>query len=120
MSFSPKEKWRMLWAFEWGELNTRSQPVASFNDAACPKIGTFLPIQQIRGHFQFKRFLFYFFFHKLTSVWAHVLSPRNVNLLQRRAISVFSFGNMQVITGESVGALTMHWVFRYGFTLPCK
>jgi hypothetical protein len=28
-----KEKWRMLWAVQWSELNSRCKPIASYDDA---------------------------------------------------------------------------------------
>ncbi len=39
MSPSLKEKWPMLWAFQWGELNARSNPIAPRGDAGCLEVG---------------------------------------------------------------------------------
>jgi hypothetical protein len=33
MSSPLKEKWRMLWAFQLGELNARCKPIESYDDA---------------------------------------------------------------------------------------
>ncbi len=44
-----KEKWRMLWAFQWSELNSRSRPIAFSDDADWLASGHWLPIRLIRG-----------------------------------------------------------------------
>jgi hypothetical protein len=38
MSSPLKEKWRMLWAFQLGELNARCKPIASYDDAGCLEV----------------------------------------------------------------------------------